>query len=124
MTNPTQAAKDWIAANPEHEAAVHVREALASSDRHEAIAEAVANAPPGGTYVLVIHDDGRRTPILTAVGRINEQEIAAVWVRWATARRIERLRETAELAMARAEAYEEYAAAKFQQADDLERDNG
>lgn len=94
LPDPTTAARDWLAANPDHDLAVHVREALASSDRHEALAEAVAVAPPGGTYVLLITEDGRRLPIFTAVGRIDEQEIAKVYLRHVLATEIDQFRES------------------------------
>jgi hypothetical protein len=121
LTDPTQAARDWLAANPEHDAAVHVREALASSARHEAIAEAAANAPPGGTYVVVINERGEGLPTFTAVGHVSEREIALAYLRAILPREIALSRHDAERAREQAALWEDDAAYSDGRADALER---
>lgn len=119
LTDPTQAARDWLAANPEHDAAVHVREALASSARHEAIAEAAANAPPGGTYVVVINERGEGLPTFTAVGHVSEREIALAYLRAILPREIALSRRDAERARGHAAMWENEAEYRDERAERL-----
>lgn len=71
--DPTATARAWLAANPDHEVAVHVREALASADRYEMLAREMETAT--GTRV-VIATLTERGPVLTSPRRKTEREIA------------------------------------------------
>ncbi len=91
--DPVAAAKSWLVNNPSHEAAVHVLAALASADRHEALAQATIEAPPGGTYVVVIAEDRKRNPIFTTTGAGDERKIVAAYMRYLLPLELEKARE-------------------------------
>ena len=79
-TDPIKPAIEWLAANPNHEAARYVRAALDSAARHEALAQAAMEATPGGTMVVVV-TEGKRTPIFTSTSRVDEVAVASAYMR-------------------------------------------
>lgn len=80
--DPTAAARQWLADNPGHEAAPHVRAAFASADRHEILAQETANGTPGETRVVIVGLEPGRRIVITATGTLDEREIATSVVRY------------------------------------------
>lgn len=74
-TDPTTAAREWLAANPDHEVAVHVRAALDSAARYERLSVEMENAEPGGTLVVLLTPQGSQT-IVTSPKRATEERLA------------------------------------------------
>ncbi len=78
-TDPTIAARDWLATNPDAPGAEHVREALASADRYETLCAEMQEENPGTRVVICTFrevKDGQVRMTLTAARREDEQEIA------------------------------------------------
>lgn len=75
VTDPTTAAREWLAANPEHEVAVHVKAALDSADRYERLSVEMENADPGGTLVVLLTMQGGKV-ILSSPKRATEERLA------------------------------------------------
>lgn len=73
LTDPTTQARDWLAANPDHEAARHVRAALSSADRYELLAREMEGVT--GSRVVIASPTGK-TVILTSPTRLTEERIA------------------------------------------------
>jgi hypothetical protein len=73
VIDPTTKARDWLAANPEHEAAVHVRAALASADRYELLAREMEGTT--GSRVVIASPTGRSV-VFTSPSRMTEERIA------------------------------------------------
>lgn len=79
VTDPTTAAREWLTANPDHEVAVHVRAALDSSDTYEVLARESADAPPGGTRVVILTIGEAGRVVITAPDRASEAWIAEIF---------------------------------------------
>lgn len=72
--DPTTAAREWLAANPDHEVACHVRAALESADRHEMVA--LEQEKGGGTRVVIATIKEASHIVLTSPDRMTEERIA------------------------------------------------
>lgn len=77
VQDPVQAARDWVAKNFQAEGAEHVLSALASAERYRRLAQEAAEAPPGGTRVVVCTvGDTFRAVTLTSPSQRTDEEIA------------------------------------------------
>lgn len=74
VVDPTTAAREWLAANPDHEVARHVRAALESADRHEMVA--LEQEKGGGTRVVIATVKAADHVVLTSPDRMTEERIA------------------------------------------------
>lgn len=81
-SDPTAAARQWLADNPGHEAEPHVRAAFESADRHEMLAQETAACKPGETRVVIAGIKPGPTVVITATGIIDEGKIASLMARY------------------------------------------
>ena len=82
LTDPTEAARTWLAAHPDHEVAVHVRAALESADRHETLSRTLEAAKPGETRAVVMSVRGEGNVVFCTTDANAEQRIAEFFVRY------------------------------------------
>lgn len=74
LIDPVDKARAWLAENPDHEAACHVRAALESADRHELLAQ---EAEKGGSRVVIATLGSKAgNIILTSTNEITERRVA------------------------------------------------
>ena len=81
-SDPTATARQWLADNPDHEAAPHVRAAFDSADRHERLAQETAACKAGDTRVVIVGAKLGGGIAITVTGIVDEVKIASLTARF------------------------------------------